>query len=282
MSKEFKLFDHYPDENQNIWRYTTLAKLLNMIKDVKLMELISLKTSKFEDEYEGTLSQMAEQRLRDLVLKYHYMRFDKEFGSAQRTYPKRVEQGLREEVVKVSPDRGATVDQMVDKLRKLHFANCWTVRKYEDSNMWRAYTTESDGIVIKTTFENMKKSFIDCNGVVYMGNVKYIDFSEDNMRMSTISPFFYKNIQFKSESEFRLIVTDHEDEYFDPQAGVDGMPSAPEENIRPIKMNAQELIEEIRIHPKANDYLFSVVNDIVKDRNIDAKVNHSSLRSNLS
>jgi hypothetical protein len=266
MSKEVKLFENHPGKYQNIWRYTTLAKLLNMIQDAELMELISLKTSIFEDKYEGTLSQMAQQRLRDLILQYHYMRFDKEFGSARRAYPKRAEQGLREEVVKVAPDRGAKVDQMVNKLRQLHFANCWTTREYEDSNMWRAYTTESDGVVIKTDFKSIKSSFKDCDGVIYMGNVKYIDFSEEDMEMSTISPFFYKNIQFKSESEFRIIVTDHEDEYFDPKGGVEEMPSEPKENIRPIKMNTHKLIEEIRIHPKADDYLISVINDIFSEK----------------
>lgn len=74
--------------------------------------------------------------------------------------------------------------------------------------MWRAYTSRSDGVVIKTDYEQLMDSLTTWDENLYMGNVQYIDFEHDDMELSSVSPYFYKQNQFSTESEFRLVVSE--------------------------------------------------------------------------
>lgn len=145
--------------------------------------------------------------------------------------------------------------------------------------MWSAYTTASDGIVIKSTFDSLTESVLDHSGKLYCGKMKYIDYGSDQMdeNVKTIEPFFYKRKQFADESEVRLVLTDYTDRNVDFVKGVDDMPAAPDEPIRPIKFDVDELIDEIRIHPQAGGYASDMIVDVLKKYGHDIEVNESSL-----
>ena len=62
--------------------------------------------------------------------------------------------------------------------RKRHFVNCWIESPHELSLMWTAYA--KDGLAIKTTAGNLKKSLNDSEENIYLSRVKYIDYNIDS------------------------------------------------------------------------------------------------------
>lgn len=275
-------FGQTPDEGHNLWRYTSFAKLLNILNE-DCMEIIAYRAKKLDDDYEGTLSERAKTEIQNALFEEYMSDFAIEFSHARGKYTPAAEEDLRESYsVEGAISKGESVKKMVEKMREVTFANCWSDRKHEDSNMWGAYTSKSDGVVIKTTFGRMKGSIIGVDGLLYFGNVEYIDFDDDDMKRDAIAPFFYKQQQFASESEFRLIVTDYDSQYFNLEEGVDGIPSPPENPKRPIRVDPDELIEEVRVHPKSKDYFQEVVEETLKAKGVTAPVVDSSLRPSLS
>jgi hypothetical protein len=283
MSKSFELFGPQPRKDRDIWRYTTLAKLLNMVgNDQDVMNLVAFRADEFEDDYEGTLSEKAKQKLEQNMIENSESQYLNDWGSSRNKYTEKIREDLKKDYYSGANSRAKSVTDMIQKMRKLTFANCWNIGKYEDSNMWGAYTTQTDGVVIKTTYDSITDSIVDYDGVLYLGSVDYIDFEHDKMKTEAIAPFFFKQRQFKSEAEFRFVVTDYKTKYLNPADGVKNMPSVPNSTTRKISVNPTELIEEVRVHPKSGNYLKEVIERVFSRENIDAEVKHSSLRPSLS
>lgn len=282
MTINMETFGETPDEDHNLWRYTSFAKLLNILNEDD-MDIIAYRAKKLDDDYEGTLSERAKTEIQDALLKEHLSDFENEFNNSRNKYTRPAVEDMRESYsVEGASSKSKCVENMVDKMREVTFANCWSDRRYEDSNMWGAYTSESDGVAIKTTYGSMKDSILEVEGLLYCGNVEYIDFDNQDMKRDAIAPFYYKQQQFESESEFRLIVTDYDSRYFNLEEGVDGIPSPPEKPKRPITVDPNELIEEVRVHPKSKDYFKDVVEEALEAKGVTAPVIESSLRPSLS
>jgi hypothetical protein len=277
MANQFELFGTEPTET--LWRYTTLAKMLNMIKGEHEMHLFALQAKKFDDNYEGTLSKKALTELEASLIGGKYGRYLKDFGPVQNMYTEAVRKDIKEQFYEGAPDKTA-LHEMIQQMRKITFANCWNVGKYEDLNMWRAYTNHTDGVVIKSSFENINSSFLSVEGNLYVGEVNYIDFEDSNMEDHPIAPYFYKKSEFRNESEFRFVTTDYPKTSLNPNDGVGSIPSA-NGKIRKIKLDTIEFVDEIRVHPGSSSFLKRVVKKTLPN-NIQVEVAESQLTSNLT
>lgn len=289
MEDDVRIFSEPEEDEQTLWRYTSLAKLLNVIRmgDSKnTAKLVAKRTDKFEDEYEGTLSDEARDKATDNAASAYELTYDGRYGGppsiSHITKDEEKQEQVRKDLVE-GPIRWINNrHKMANHMRKITFANCWRCDRYESSNMWRAYTTPSDGVVIRTTFENLQNSLRNWNGELYLGDVKYINFDEDDMSIEPISPFFYKQTQFSDESEVRMILTDYEGSNLNPAEGVDGLPDSPNDSLRFVSVNTDILFDEIRVHPESGNYLRQVVEKSLRKLGVDVDVEHSSLRTSLS
>ncbi|MFD1641068.1 hypothetical protein [Halohasta litorea] len=281
MSSKFELFGREPTES--IWRYTSLAKLLNMIEGPNEMNLIALQTKEFEDDYEGTLSRNALLELEKMIVDDSQNKYLFDFGPVRHKYTENVRNDIRRDYYRGARSKVWSAYDMIERMREITFANCWNIGNVEDSNMWGSYTTKTDGVVIKSNFESFKDSIISSEGKLYVGDVEYIDFEEggEKMRNKAIAPFFYKKKEFRNESEFRFVVTDYSREKLNIENSITSMPDT-EDRVRKIKLDTTTFIDEIRVHSQSDDYLKRVLTDLLQDKDVDIPVNDSSLKPNLS
>jgi hypothetical protein len=73
--------------------------------------------------------------------------------------------------------------------------------------MWKIYSKEN-GIAIETNYYNLKLSVIDDENA-YPTEVQYVNFKTDQIdwQSNTLSVYTIKRIEYKSENEFRLIIS---------------------------------------------------------------------------
>lgn len=290
MAQDYTEIGDHPSSSDDefLWRYTSLAKLLNMIRmgDRSEMSLVAKRSDKFEDDYEGTLSKKVENELQRRIFT------DMNTGTYDipQTYPESVREEMEDErqmavrdTVEKTHQKAEKIRGLFQTLRELTYANCWKVSEYEDSNMWRAYTSRSDGVVIKTDYEQLMDSLTTWDENLYVGNVQYIDFEHDDMELSSVSPYFYKQNQFSTESEFRLVVSELPKKPFTDLHSLESIPNPSGGSKRYISAKVNDLIEEVRVHPSASPYLRKVVDQALGQYNdLDVTVEDSSLKSSLA
>lgn len=313
------------DTEATIWRYTSLAKLLNIVRnhsDTRKGRLVFPRADILEDEYEGTLSEPVKARIKEVTglsteeLNKVYLKavanamddFPGPAPSQDSERPAEFKSRINEiaSILWASVHAGWTTAQLDsetdedaakelginisqldeeyieelkkrEKIRNSTFLNCWRLDEYESSNMWHAYTSKSDGVAIKTTFEEYCKSFIEWNGALYIGNINYIDYLNEDTPLDPISPFFYKRPQFSDESEVRAICTDYtapRDEF-----ALETLPANQPDTVRELSVDLDSLIQEIVVHPHCGRYLPNVVEESLAAYDISCNVQHSSLRA---
>lgn len=276
---------HSADESDEdtIWRYTTLAKFLNVLRRSDAPgegELIAKRSDKLEDEYEGTLSSPTEQTIREEVMQFF------------------TNKGLADhdpEDILASPDKmgvdeypewtaRSAADSVIEshqRARELTFLNCWRLDEYESSNMWKAYTSKTDGVAIRSSIDALKEAALNKKDEIHIREVSYMDYSIKEMFTDGfLDPFFHKRKEFADESEVRIAVTDIP--YLDGQSigyGADALPEPSDSHIRAVPYDMTELVNEVRVHPQAGSYMTDIVEKALTKFNLDVPVNDSSLRS---
>ena len=85
--------------------------------------------------------------------------------------------------------------------------SCWHVNPVESAAMWSLYAPLGEGIAIRTTLENFRRSFTREEPIVYGGMVRYVDF--ESYRPTSLNLLDWatlKRTSFEHEREFRGIV----------------------------------------------------------------------------
>lgn len=273
-----------PDEDAKVWRYTSLAKFLNVLRrgaDSGEGELITKRADAFEDEYEGTLSSPSRQDIASEAKGAYDATYDLSFD-LERDLHNPEERELARKDLRLGPQRWVkNARDSFYRMRELTFVNCWRLDEYESSNMWRAYTTQTDGLVVKSSFGSLVDSARKWEGKLYCGKVEYIDYNLGRMfekEIDVIKPFFFKRRQFGDESEVRLAVTDYSSQTVDMVKGTAAMPEPSENRIRPIAYDIDKLVDEIRVHPHAGGFVADLLDDALHRFGLDVPVVSSSLR----
>ena len=144
------------------------------------------------------------------------------------------------------------------------FCNCWFESEYESWGMWSNYS-DPNGVVIVSDLNAMEAAF-ELPDKIMAGKVNYVDYKtfwipEGNV----LEPFFYKQIEYSSEKEFRLVINSFETTKYLPTVNPDmRQPSIPGKGIS-VPVDLTKLISEIRVHPYAPDwYLDQLSNTISK------------------
>jgi hypothetical protein len=314
------------NEDSTIWRYTSLAKLLNVVRPRSKPssrtpgKLVFVRSDILEDEYEGTLSEevrtslekvyenidstsgiddrqkfamcvvsgmagthMTPYSILPVILScasQYYIGTDEFTSTDDSTEDATIDEELFERIgVDENTLNEIDIKDIVEqrKIRESTYLNCWRIGNYESNNMWRAYTVKSGGVAIKSTFKNLCSSFRDWPGILYAGDVNYIDYSTGMTPTDPIGPFFYKRRQFEDESEVRAVCTNYSKAR--SRFELEDVPDESMQSTRNITVDLSELIDKIVVHPEAGDYMTTVVKETLGHYDVSCNVSHSSLRS---
>lgn len=270
-----------PDRNPTVWRYTSLAKLLNVLlrgDQPGYGEFITKRTDQFEDTYNGTLSTVPGAQLEEDVRMTYEALYDDSFDVASLHSEKAQRYAKRD--LDEGPQRWVrNAFESFERSRAVSFLNSWYKDQYESSAMWRAYTTPTDGVVLKSSFDALVSAAEEWDGGLYCGEVEYIDdvtASIDGLEIDVISPFFQKQREFTNDSEVRLLVTALMKETVNIIKGTDEMPE-PQESIRPITFDMEALVDEVRVHPEAHGFGTAVISEALDRFGLTVQVTESSL-----
>jgi len=121
------------------------------------------------------------------------------------------------------------------------FINCWHINDRESQQMWDKYTESSDSVVVITSAERLAASF---RNPIFGSAVKYVDLNTPRTEFDERSLFFYKDVAFKFEQEFRLLV-----DLMDLGGSI--TPDHPDDFFRRIPIDLSKLVCDVRPHPQA-------------------------------
>ncbi len=122
--------------------------------------------------------------------------------------------------------------------------------------------TKDYGIAIQSTFERFCRSFHRCDDHVWIGKVRYIDYTRDEISKPLLKDvkqwFLHKRREFSYEQELRAMVI--------------GSKRSME-----ACCDLDLLIESVRISPEAPAYVIEVVREVCRRFDVRAEVSHSAI-----
>lgn len=229
-------FKNPENPNQKIWRYVDLTKFLELLNS---KSLYFTRLDKFDDIFEGSVPIKTAQT---------------------RTIPKRVV--IQEVLVngeKISSSE-VTLDNPEDyienqkKEREKFAVNCWHMNDFESAAMWKLYLKSNEGIAIQSNFKKLKKILTKSRFQFFIGTVNYIDYENDKLEFdNSFLPFVHKRKSFSHENELRAIIP--------IEAPKNSGKIDLSEGGWKIKINLNELIENIYISPESPEWMTKLIAD---------------------
>jgi hypothetical protein len=230
---DFLLFEKPKNQDAKVWRYSNLAKLLDVL-DKK--SLYFARPDTFGDPYEGTVPKANREQAREVYRPQ--FKTDEDFNTHFQKMRQAFEQGV-----------GILKQQMV--------VSCWHLNEYESAAMWEIYSADNHGVAIQSTFKKLSECFKIPSDYVHVGLVKYLDYSTEWMDEGFIwFPFMHKRKSFAHEQEVRAIshregqIVDH------------GLYISVDPNL---------LIEQIYVHPLAPKWYTDIIRSAVKRFGFDER-----------
>jgi len=198
-----------PDAAAPLWRYVDLWKFVSLLEHASLW---FSRLDTLEDPYEG----LPTKPLMDDVWSIIEAGIESERASRAQlaSHSARVFQSGRETLA----------------------VSCWHVNPVESLAMWRLYAPAGEGIAIRTTFENFRRSFSGTEQIVYGGLVQYVDF--ESYRVESFNVLHWatlKRLSFAHEREFRAMVMSSD---WPPPKGI------------PVRVDVNTLITYVYVSPQ--------------------------------
>jgi hypothetical protein len=228
-----------------LWRYMDLTKLLWLL-DRK--SLFFTRADKLSDPWEGS----APTRNRE----------------AYRTIFSGIVPKSREE------QYAGFISRIKEGMRRHTYVSCWHQNECESAAMWKLYLQSEQGIAIRSNFERLRDALSRCaNHSVFIGQVKYIDYSHETMpEGNTLWPFVHKRRSFEHEREVRAVIQE--------QSGTEGDPLVAQplgEHGIDIPIDIELLIEKILIAPTSPSWVADLVKSLVERYGLNGRVHQSEL-----
>lgn len=223
-----------PSEEDEIWRYLDFSQLVAMSVT---NELWLSNVTRFKDPYEGTIP---------------LPNRDAEITQLE------VEMCIPRPLAKV-------VYSAVEDL--LHrgggCVSCWNIGTHQSAALWDQYVSGGEGVAIHTTVGKLKESIKTDENLVF-GEIRYIDYKEEEMGLGALAPIFHKRMSFSHENELRVCLPKSSDFLED---GV------------PISIDINVLIDEVYTSPTANKWFPEILENTIEKFEIECDVKESDLYS---
>jgi hypothetical protein len=235
-----------PADNQVLWRYMDLEKLVALLEYGTLF-FARLSALAKDDPFEGLPARWEAEAFKD--------------AERRAVGVPRLSEGVR--IVPASVESLGQLGMPRDML----CVSCWHASSHESAAMWNMYSRQGKGIAIRSTFQRLKTSLLACGEEVYGGNVKYVDFDIHKPQRSNIYEWATcKRLGFAHEMEFRVIAM----RLGGNISGTDGVP---------LRVATSELLESITISPYQSSWVEDIVRRLVQRYSIPVDVRKSSLLS---
>jgi hypothetical protein len=146
------------------------------------------------------------------------------------------------------------------------YFTCWHKSADDNMVMWEIYGKSENSVAIKTNSSKLKSSFnleniMKFSLEVALDEVEYLEFDKTPSLQNSRQPFFIKRPHFFFEKEVRLYIRSREHHST--------------ENSPPgykIHVNLNVLLEEVYVHPDAEQWFFEAIVDVVKKYNLSVSV----------
>lgn len=247
MAKKEELTD-----NTILWRYMNLEGFLSFVLRKKI-SFCRLDIMRNIDKYEGTSSRY-QLEASDVVIKLLHAIGEKT-GNA---------------ILKENVQIEKSMEFAREEINKIFYVNGWHVNKTESTAMWDSFAKLNTGIAIKTTFGKIKKWIGSVNnGEIY--NIEYDVVKYDSLEytLDDCRPLLRKEKYFTHENELRLYFQYNDDskstlvnEYRDGISSSSLYVNNPE-RIDIDVTSIEELIDEIIINPKAEEWYIGLIKELL-------------------
>lgn len=218
-----------PADDARIWRYSNMTKFLRILQTRALY--FSTIDRFTDDGFEGELTRPSFAQCIKLFM---------EAGN------------------KLSEEQA---HQSISSAPSMVGVNCWHLSEHESAAMWATYATRDYGIAIQSTFGRLRQSFHNYDYHVWIGKVRYIDYTKDviSKPLKDVKQWLlHKRKEFSYEQELRALIIG---------AG----------QSRNVCCDLETLIDSIRISPAAPSYMAELVSDVCRRFDLKLDVRQSSL-----
>lgn len=242
-----------------LWRYLDIEKFRSLLET---SSLFFCRADKFSDPFEGSVPRKeAEHRIEaDRIASVHLGR------------------EYNEEKAKES---SATTGRLHRSLKASTIVNCWHINESESDAMWRLYLKDNEGVAIQTTAVRMMKAIDEASDLVGVSKIRYIDYENGvwyhpteypHPHYNLYMPLVHKRIEFKHETEFRLLIdideAVHNEQYWEDQ---------PNHKGKLVPINLSTLIEKVYLPPTVDRYTSSLIKKVATDLGFDLTFVESKL-----
>ena len=240
MFEEHSVFQAPSDPSIYIWRYIDLPKYISLLDE---RALYFCRMDKLVDQFEGSLPKP------NILLR--------------KAHP------LAKGLVQSSDGRIEPAEKSSERMSRIfksqNFINCWHMNNNESAAMWQLYSSNTQGIVIRSTYRALCESFRDSQPSVRIGVVSYIDYgleriqdpgSNTPMMFNAFYPLLHKMRSYREEAELRAIVT-----WLPPLKGKSLKPiwRAPKHTGVLVPVDLDRLIDSVLVAPHAAPWFRKVV-----------------------
>jgi len=243
----------FPKSDYKIVKYLDLTKFMSLIQN---NSLFFCRLDKLEDKFEGTTSKPN----REARIKYIQ-------NIAKSNY---LDSPLSEEDILKKVDDYYELER---SLKSLTCVNCWNKNVNESAALWKIYSSFTNGIMLKSSIEKLKKSFELTVEEIQLSEIKYLDYSSEMMPDSNTNyPVIHKHICYSYEEEIRLIFKKNPKLGFFYDWSIEKIQEG-----QSLKVDLDIMIDEIIISPYASNWFFELVKDISKNYKLDKPIIKSEL-----
>lgn len=220
-----------PPKDTVIWHYFTLPKFLWLIDTA---QLYFARTDQFEDAKEGFATQA------DIKFWNKFgVNFYKDFISGD---------GIG-----------------------CFYVNCWFMADKESYLMWKAYSSTTEGLAVKSTVGQLIDALDpNDNRDVYCSDVRYLNgendsaYAKSDYAVNLMAPYFSKRSYFSSEKELRLLYSEANSRYANSPKGLN------------FNVDIGKLISEIYLAPQSPDWFHKLVYTEVEKAGLKPSIIHVS------
>jgi len=154
-------------------------------------------------------------------------------------------------------------------LARHFYLSCWHGSDYESDAMWKLYLKSHEGIAIQSTTHRLTESFKSCEHKIYVGCIKYIDYTDqailnDRGTLNGFDAIVHKRHCFEHEKEIRAFLS------------LDGRSEETPVGVS-IPVNIDVLAENFYVAPTTPDWQFDLFKAVIEKYGIKVPVLRSSL-----
>ncbi|WP_143475931.1 hypothetical protein [Pseudoalteromonas sp. EB27] len=235
----YKIIMEYLEDDIDLWKYMDVSKFLSLLSTG---ELWLARSNTLKDKREGYFSKEMKDELNVI---YEQLKFENKITSDSQ--------------IKNAFD-------YEEYVKNNSYFTCWHKNADENMIMWEIYGESENSVALKTNSSKLKSCFnlddvMKFSLEIALDDVQYLDFDSLPSLQCSRQPFFIKRPHFSFEKEVRLYIKSREHHYSE------GCPPGYK-----ISVDLNVLIEEVYVHPDAEQWFFEAIIDVVKKYKLSAPV----------